>query len=50
MISAGGFFVNGLVGAYAGTLGAKLVTSSKLLGYITGSIYAALAARLAVME
>lgn len=50
MIAVGGFLVNGLVGAYAGTLGAKLVKSSKVLGYVTGSIYAALAARLAVME
>ena len=50
MIALGGFVVNGLVGAYAGTLGARLVGSSKMLGYITGSIYAALAARLAVME
>lgn len=50
MIALGGFVVNGMVGAYAGTLGAKLVRSSKVLGYITGSIYAALAARLAVME
>lgn len=47
---AGGIFVNGMVGAYAGTLGAKLVSSSKVLGYVKGSIYAALAARLAVME
>ena len=50
MIAMGGFVVNGLVGAYAGTLGAKLVSSSKVLGYVTGSIYAALAARLAIME
>lgn len=50
MIAVGGFFVNGMVGAYAGTLGARLVNSSRVLGYITGSIYAALATRLAVME
>ena len=50
MIAFGGFVVNGMVGAYAGTLGSKLVNSSKVLGYITGSIYTALAARLAVME
>lgn len=50
MIALGGFVVNGMVGAYAGSLGAKLVRSSSVLGYITGSIYAALAARLAVME
>jgi threonine/homoserine/homoserine lactone efflux protein len=50
LIAIGGFFINGLVGVFAGTLGAKLVRSSKALGYVTGSIYAALAARLAVME
>jgi len=50
MIALGGFVINGLVGSYAGTLGARLLRSSKVLGYVTGSIYAALAARLAVME
>lgn len=50
MIALGGFVVNGLVGVYAGTLGARLLGSSKVLGYVTGSIYAALAGRLAVME
>lgn len=50
MIALGGFIINGLVGSFAGTLGAKLVKSSKVLGYVTGSIYGALAARLAVME
>lgn len=49
-IALGGFVVNGLVGAYAGTLGARLLGSSNVLGYVTGSIYAALAGRLAVME
>ncbi|MGB5866189.1 MAG: LysE family translocator [Sulfitobacter sp.] len=50
LIAFGGFIINGLVGAYAGTLGAKLVQSSNVLGYITASIYGALAARLAIME
>jgi threonine/homoserine/homoserine lactone efflux protein len=50
LIAIGGFFINGLVGVFAGTLGAKLISSSKALGYVTGSIYTALAARLAVME
>lgn len=50
MIATISFFGNGLIGAFAGTLGARLVSSSKVLGYVTGSIYAALAARLAVME
>lgn len=50
MIAFGGFIINGLVGAYAGTLGTKLVQSSTILGYITAGIYGALAARLAIME
>jgi len=50
MIALGGFFVNGMVGSYAGTLGAKLVRSNKALGYVTGSIYAALAVRIAIVE
>lgn len=50
MIALGGFVVNGMVGAYAGTLGRTLIQSSKALGYFTGSIYMALAARMAVME
>lgn len=50
LIAVGGFIVNGCVGAFAGTIGARLVGSGKVLGYVTGCIYAALAARLAVME
>lgn len=50
MIATSGFIVNGLVGSFAGTFGAKLLRSSKALGYVTGSIYGALAARLAIME
>ncbi|KEJ88763.1 LysE family translocator [Sulfitobacter donghicola] len=50
LIAIGGFFVNGLVGVFAGTLGARLVRSGRVLGYVTGGIYTALAARLAIME
>ncbi|MEQ6248903.1 LysE family translocator [Sulfitobacter sp. HNIBRBA3233] len=50
MIALGGLVVNGLVGSYAGTLGRTLVRQSDVLGYVTGTIYAALALRLAVME
>jgi threonine/homoserine/homoserine lactone efflux protein len=50
MIAVGSVIINGLVGAFAGTLGAKLVGSSKALGYVTGTIYAAIALRLAVVE
>lgn len=50
MIALGGFAVNGLVGASAGTWGRSLVQNGTVLGYITGTIYTALAARLAFME
>ncbi len=50
LIALGGFVINGMVGAYAGTLGKKLVGSNRILGYLTGTIYAGLATRLAVME
>jgi threonine/homoserine/homoserine lactone efflux protein len=50
MITVLSFVGNGLVGVYAGTLGARLVHSNRVLGYVTGSIYAALAARLAILE
>jgi len=50
MISLLSFLGNGLVGVYAATLGAKLVRSNRILGYVTGSIYAALAVRLAIVE
>lgn len=50
IIALGGLAVNGVVGAYAGTLGRRLVQNGRALGYITGTIYAALALRLAVME
>ncbi len=50
ILSTGGFFINGLVGVFAGTLGARLRKGSNALGWITAGIFAGLAARLAVME
>ncbi len=53
IISVGGFVVNGLVGAFAGKLGKWMLSSrvyTKGIGYITAAIFAALAARLAILE
>ncbi|MDQ2067414.1 LysE family translocator [Xinfangfangia sp. CPCC 101601] len=50
---AGGFVVNGIVGGFASTIGAKLAASARLsrwLGRVTAGIFTMLALRLAVME
>lgn len=53
IIGIGGFVVNGLVGVFAGSAGRHLVSNlraSRILGWITGGIFAALAVRLAILE
>lgn len=50
VLATGGFVINGVVGTFAGTLGAKLKRGSRLLDYVTASIFAGLAARLAILE
>jgi threonine/homoserine/homoserine lactone efflux protein len=53
IIALGGFVVNGLVGAFAGNLGQRLTGSpvfARGIGYVTAAIFAALAARLALLE
>ena len=53
VLSLGGFFVNGAVGVFAGGIGRTVARSerfSKVLGWISAGVFAALAARLAVME
>ncbi|WP_425043203.1 LysE family translocator [Primorskyibacter sp. S87] len=53
MLALGGFVVNGLVGVFAGSASRRLTDnprSSRILGWITGSIFAALAVRLAILE
>lgn len=53
IIAFGGFVVNGLVGAFAGSLGRAIATSGKFqrgLGYATAGIFTALALRLAILE
>ncbi|WP_424832324.1 LysE family translocator [Ruegeria sp.] len=53
IIAIGGFVVNGLVGIFAGGAGRVLVSNpraSRIMGWVTGGIFAALAIRLAIME
>ena len=53
IIAVGGFVVNGLVGIFAGGAGKVLISNpraSRILGWITGGIFAALAIRLAILE
>lgn len=53
IIAASGFVVNGLIGIFAGGAGRVLVANpraSRIMGWFTGGIFAALAVRLAIME
>ncbi|MBY6137583.1 LysE family translocator [Nocardioides marinus] len=53
VLSLGGFIINGLVGLFAGQAGRKLTGSpvfARWLGRVSGTIFAALAVRLAIME
>jgi threonine/homoserine/homoserine lactone efflux protein len=53
ILSAGGLAINGLVGGFAGGIGRKLagsVTLARWLPRVSAGIFAALAARLAVMQ
>lgn len=53
IIAINGFFVNGVVGAFAGGLGQAMAGSDKFqrgIGYVTATIFTALALRLAILE
>ncbi|MBO9445665.1 LysE family translocator [Ruegeria sp. R14_0] len=53
IIAIGGFVVNGLVGIFAGGAGKMLISNpraSRIMGWVTGGIFTALAVRLAIME
>jgi threonine/homoserine/homoserine lactone efflux protein len=53
VLAVGGFFINGVVGVFAGGLGRRLATSARFhrgLGYASAAIFTALAARLALMS
>ena len=50
IIALGGFFINGLVGMSAGSLGKRIAQGSRMLDRVTAGIFAALALRLALLE
>lgn len=53
IIALGGFVVNGLVGIFAGGAGRMLIANpraSRIMGWVTGGIFTALAIRLAILE
>lgn len=53
VIAVGGFVINGAIGAFAGSLGQKVMTNLKFqrgIGYVTAAIFSALALRLAFLE
>lgn len=50
LLALGGFIINGAVGVFAGSAGQRLARGSRALDYISASVFAALAARLAILE
>ncbi|MEL6620168.1 MAG: LysE family translocator [Pseudomonadota bacterium] len=50
LLALGGFIINGLVGVLAGGAGRRLARGSRIIDWLSGSIFAGLAARLAIME
>ena len=50
ILSIGGFFINGGVGVFAGGLGQRFARGSRVLDWISASVFAVLAARLAILE
>ena len=49
-LSLGGFIINGAVGVFAGGMGQRFARGSRVLDWISASVFAALAARLAILE
>jgi len=50
ILSLGGFIVNGAVGVFAGGAGRRLARGSRVLDWVSASVFTALAARLAILE
>ena len=50
LLAIGGFIINGAVGVFAGGAGQRLAQGSRVLDYISASVFAGLAARLAILE
>lgn len=50
VMGVGGFFINGGVGAFAGTIGKRVAKGSRALDYVASGVFIALAAKLAILE
>ncbi|MEL7152718.1 MAG: LysE family transporter, partial [Pseudomonadota bacterium] len=50
ILAVGGFVVNGAVGVFASGAGRRLARGSRVLDWVSGSIFGLLAVRLAVLE
>lgn len=50
VLALGGLMINGAVGVFAGGIGRRMAQGGRALNWITSGIFAALAARLAVLE
>ncbi|MEP1964834.1 LysE family translocator [Tateyamaria sp.] len=50
VLSVGGFIINGAVGVFASGAGRRLAQGSRVLDWITASVFTALAIRLAILE
>lgn len=50
ILAVGGFFINGAVGVFASGAGQRLARGSRVLDWLSASIFAGLAARLALLE
>lgn len=50
LLALGGFVINGAVGVFASGAGQRLARGSRILDYLSAGVFAALAARLAVLE
>lgn len=50
VLAFGGFIINGAVGVFAGGAGQRFARGSRILDWLSASIFAALAARLAILE
>jgi threonine/homoserine/homoserine lactone efflux protein len=50
ILALGGFVINGAVGVFAGGAGRRFARGSRVLDWLSATVFAALAARLAILE
>jgi threonine/homoserine/homoserine lactone efflux protein len=50
LLALGGFVINGVVGVFAGGAGQRLARGSRVLDWLSASVFMALAIRLAIFE